>query len=61
MATLDVTVGFKAHLGWLAVVAAEQRSTQPRPVAALRLDLFRDQPREIYEPYHVAGGWEELT
>ena len=56
----DVTVGFKAHLGWLAAVTIETAADEPRPLAASRLDLFTDQPREIREPYHVAGGWDGL-
>jgi len=56
-----VTVGFKAHLGWLAAVAVRANTDEPWPLAAERLDLFADQPREIREPYHVAGGWDGLT
>ena len=60
MSTADVIVGFKAHLGWLAAVAIAARAASPQPLYATRLDLFSDQPRDVREPYHVAGGWDGL-
>ena len=53
----SVLIGFKAHLGWLACVAVAADDRDLQPLAAQRLDLFADQPREVREPYHVAGGW----
>ena len=61
MPETEVTVGFKAHLGWLAAVTVAARASAPQPLDAVRLDLFADQPREVREPYHVAGGWDGLT
>ena len=55
-----VCIAFKAHLGWLNAVTVVAGTRTPEPVRAERLDLFRDQSREVVEPYHVAGGWQGL-
>ena len=60
MTAIPVAVGFKAHLGWLSAVALTLNPDAPEPVLATRLDLFTDQPRDVREPFHVAGGWDGL-
>lgn len=60
MTAIAVAVGFKAHLGWLSAVALTLNPETPEPVLTTRLDLFTDQPRDIREPFHVAGGWDGL-
>lgn len=57
----SVCIGFKAHLGWLNIVAVEMEEHEPVPVLVRRLDLFEGADRETLEPYHVAGGWKGLT
>lgn len=58
---VSVCIGFKAHLGWLNIVAVEIGQLEPVPVLVRRLDLFEGADRETLEPYHVAGGWDGLT
>jgi len=57
---MAVCVALKAHLGWLNSVAVTAGLTQPEPAHVERLRLFTNQPREVVEPYHVAGGWQGL-
>ncbi len=56
----SVCVAFKAHMGWLNSVAVVAGTDSPEPVRVERVDLFRGEAREVVEPYHVAGGWQEL-
>lgn len=55
-----ICVAFKAHLGWLNAVGVVVNRPAPEPRHVQRVDLFAEQPREVVEPYHVAGGWQGL-
>lgn len=59
-ARIDIVAAFKAHLGWVNVVCVRAIASQPEPLRVDRVELFQDAPREVREPYHVAGGWHGL-
>ena len=61
MKSVPVTVGFKAHLGWLASVTLVSDRAEVVAVRQDRLDVFSDASRAVKEPYHVAAGWDGLT
>jgi len=51
---------FKAHIGWVNAVVDVGGPAGPRPSWAGRIDLFGESPpREVIEPFHVAGGWRD--
>lgn len=56
----SVCIAFKAHLGWVNAVAVRVDRKAPTPVHAQRVDFFDGDDRAVSEPYHVAGGWQEL-
>lgn len=47
-------------MGWVNSVGVAVGTPQPEPLHVERVDLFKDQGREVVEPYHVAGGWQRL-
>ena len=58
---IPISIAFKAHLGWMNVVAVDAKALgRPKPLLVERLPFFEDADRETREPYHVAGGWEGL-
>ncbi len=57
----NVCVAFKAHMGWVNAVPVLVNGKDLSPLPARRVDLIDTDDREVREPYHVAGGWRDLT
>ncbi len=56
----EVSIAFKAHMGWVNAVVVLSGTPEPEPLRVQRITIADKADREVSEPYHVAGGWQGL-